>query len=167
MAVLLPMQAAIGNSGDVKAFKKKMLEHYTLDAVFSLPNEMFYPGASAVACCMIFDLSQKHERSNRDTFFGYFKDDMFIKRKSLGRVEKTDIDGNSLWMKTKELWLDLYKNKRSEPGLSVMKRIKYTDEWLAEAYMETDYSTLKESDFQETINAYLAYLIKEGNIYES
>lgn len=48
------MQAAIGNSGDVKTFKKKMLDNYTLDAVFSLPTEMFYPGAAAVACCMIF-----------------------------------------------------------------------------------------------------------------
>lgn len=167
MAVLLPMQAAIGNSADIKAFKKKMLDHYTLDAVFSLPNEMFYPGASAVACCMIFDLSQKHERADRDTFFGYFKDDTFIKRKSLGRVEKTDENGNSLWVKTEEMWLDLYKNKRSVPGLSVMKRVKHTDEWLAEAYMETDYSKLSEDDFQQTINAYLAYLIKEGNVYEA
>ena len=167
MAVLLPMQAAIGNNADIKAFKKKMLDHYTLDAVFSLPNEMFYPGASAVACCMIFDLSQKHERANRDTFFGYFKDDTFIKRKSLGRVEKTDESGSSLWVKTEEMWLDLYKNKRSVPGLSVMKRVKHTDEWLAEAYMETDYSKLSEDDFQQTINAYLAYLIKEGNVYEA
>ena len=45
-----------------------MLDKYTLEAVFSLPTEMFYPGAAAVACCMIFDLSQKHERSNKDHF---------------------------------------------------------------------------------------------------
>ena len=167
MAVLLPMQAAIGNSADIKVFKKKMLDHYTLDAVFSLPNEMFYPGASAVACCMIFDLSQKHERANRDTFFGYFKDDTFIKRKSLGRVEKTDEDGNSLWTKTEEIWLDLYKNRRTKPGLSVMKRVNYSDEWLAEAYMKTDYTKLNEQDFQQSINDYLAWLIKEGNVYES
>ena len=80
MAVLLPMQAAIGTSNEIKDFKKKMLANYTLDAVFSLPNEMFYPGASAVACCMIFDLIQQHEKANRETFFGYFKDDKFIKR---------------------------------------------------------------------------------------
>ena len=49
MAVLLPMQAAIGNSGDVKKFKKKMLDNYTLEAVFSLPKEMFYHVASAIA----------------------------------------------------------------------------------------------------------------------
>lgn len=167
MAVLLPMQAAIGNTGDVKDFKKKMLDNFTLDAVFSLPNEMFYPGASAVACCMIFDLSQKHEKANRETFFGYFKDDKFIKRKGLGRVEKTDSKGNSLWVKTKELWLDLYKNKREVAGLSVMHRVTWKDEWLAEAYMETDYTTLTQADFQQTINDYLAYLVKEGHIYES
>lgn len=167
MAVLLPAQAAIGNSGDVKKYKKKMLDNYTLEAVFSLPGEMFYPGASAVACCMVFDLSQKHEKSNKDTFFGYFRDDKFIKRKGLGRVEKTDAAGNSLWVKTEELWLDLYKNKRQVPGLSVMKRVTWKDEWLAEAYMETDYSTLQETDFQKVLNDYLSHLVREGHIYES
>lgn len=166
IAVLLPMQAAIGNSGDVKKFKKKMLDKYTLDAVFSLPNEMFYPGASAIACCMIFDLSQKHERANRETFFGYFKDDKFIKRKGLGRVEQTNQDGNSLWLNTEAQWLDLYKNRRVVPGLSVMQEVTYEDEWLAEAYMETDYSTLSEKDFQGVINSYVSYLVKEGYVYE-
>lgn len=161
MAVLLPMQAAIGNSSEIKKFKKKMLKSYTLDAVFSLPNDIFYPGAAAVACCMIFDLSQSHSRSNRDTFFGYFKNDNFIKRKGLGRVEKTDDNGNSLWESTERQWLDLYKNKREVPGLSVMHKVDANDEWLAEAYMETDYTKLKPEDFQETINEYLAYLIKE------
>ena len=162
IAVLLPMQAAIGNTGDVKKFKKKMLDNYTLDAVFSLPNEMFYPGASAIACCMIFDLSQKHERANRDTFFGYFKDDKFIKRKGLGRVEQTDQDGNSLWLKTEAEWLDLYKNKREVPGLSVMHKVTCDDEWLAEAYMETDYTKLTVDDFERTIRDYYSYLIKSG-----
>lgn len=164
LAVLLPMQAAIGNSGDIKDFKKKMLDKYTLDAVFSLPVDMFYPGAAAVACCMIFDLSQRHAKADKDTFFGYYKDDKFIKRKGLGRVESTDDEGNSLWLKTKELWLDLYKNKHEIPGLSVMKKVTYEDEWLAEAYMETDYSSLKEDDFQKVINDYLAYLIKSGEV---
>lgn len=167
MAVLLPMQAAIGHNGDIKAFKKKMLDNYTLEAVFSLPTEMFYPGAAAVACCMIFDLSQRHEKSNKDTFFGYFKDDKFIKRKGLGRVETTDSDGSSLWIGTEELWLKLYKNKREVPGLSVMHRVTWKDEWLAEAYMETDYSKITEDDFQQTVNDFLAYLVKEGHVYEA
>ena len=167
MAVLLPMQAAIGNKGDTKLFKKKMLEKYTLDAVFSLPEDMFYPGASAVACCMIFDLSQKHEKSNKDTFFGYFKDDKFIKRKGLGRVEKTDIEGNSLWVEVEKKWLDLYKNKREVAGLSVMHRVTWKDEWLAEAYMDKDYSNLTSKDFQNTLNLYFSYLISKGSIHNT
>lgn len=166
MAVLLPMQCAIGNGAVIKEFKKKMLDNYTLDAVFSLPNEMFYPGASATACCMIFDLSQRHERTNRDTFFGYFKDDKFIKRKGTGRIEKTDNNGKSLWVETEEKWLHLYKNRIAEPGLSVTHKVDENDEWLAEAYMETNYNDLSESDFQNSINNYLAYLIKKGDIYE-
>ena len=166
IAVLLPMQAAIGNSEDVKEYKKKMLDHYTLDAVFSLPPEMFYPGASAQACCMIFDCSMSHKKADRETFFGYFKDDKFIKRKGIGRIERTDADGNSLWGETEREWLYLYKNRKTEPGLSVTHKVDYDDEWLAEAYMETDYSTLTEADFQQTINNYLAYLVRTGAVYE-
>ena len=167
MAVLLPMQAAIGNSRDVKDFKEKMLEDYTLDAVFSLLNEIFYPGASAVACCMIFDLSQRHERANRETFFGYYKDDGFAKRKGVGRVEQTDAEGNSLWEPIKQKWLDLYRNRKEVPGLSVMKKVTYNDEWLAEAYMQADYSTLSNNDFKTTINNYLSYLVGEGKYNEA
>ena len=85
----------------------------------------------------------------------------------MGRIERTDSEGNSLWIKTKELWLDLYKNKREVPGLSVMHKVTWKDEWLAEAYMETDYSTLSQNDFQKVLNDYLSYLVKEGEVYES
>lgn len=48
-----------------------------------------------------------------------------------------------------------------------MHRVSWKDEWLAEAYMETDYSTLSQGDFQKVLNDYLSYLVKEGEIYES
>ena len=60
--------------------------------------------------------------------------------------------------------MDLYKNRRSEPGLSVTKKVTANDEWLAEAYMKTDYTKLSEQDFQRTINNYLSYLVKEGKV---
>ena len=69
--------------------------------------------------------------------------------------------------KTKEQWLTLYKNKREVPGFSVMHKVTWQDEWLAEAYMETDYSTLSSNDFQKVLNDYLSYLVKEGEVYES
>lgn len=157
LAVLLPMQCAIGASGDVKIFKEKMLEENTLDAVFSLPSDMFYPGANAVACCMVFTLGIRHN-PNKKTFFGYFKDDGFEKRKNLGRVEKYE----NAWKEIEKKWLDLYFNKKDEIGMSINKEVTAKDEWLAEAYMETDYSTLNESDFQNVLNQYIGYLMSNG-----
>lgn len=164
MAVLLPMPCAIGSNSDILYYKKKMLEENTLDAVFSLPSEMFYPGASVVACCMVFNLGIRHDSpSNRDTFFGYFKDDGLVKKKNLGRVEREP----DAWKKIEEKWLELYYNRKTEIGLSVTKKVTAEDEWLAEAYMETDYSLLSEKDFQHTLNDYLSYQIKIGEKYES
>lgn len=129
MAVLLPMSAAIGSSSVIKNMKKEILRENTLEAVFSLPNEIFYPGASAVACCMIFTLGKRHDYS-KPTFFGYYKDDGFIKKKNLGRIEKVDENGLGAWQIIKKEWLDLYFNKISIPGKSAVECVTGDDEWL-------------------------------------
>ena len=58
---------------------------------------------------------------------------------------------------------DLYKNKKKIAGLSVMKKVTWEDEWLAEAYMETDYTQLSNDSFQKVINDYLSYVVKTGD----
>lgn len=169
LAVLLPVACAIGTSGEIARLKREILEENTIDAVFTLPNEIFYPGASASACCMVFKIGIKHtDISNPDTFFGYCKDDGFKKKKNLGRVELVDsTTGKSRWVEIEKEWIELYKNRRSVDGLSATHKVSGDDEWLCEAYMKTDYTKLTERDFQQTINDYLAYLVKEGYVYES
>lgn len=169
-AVLLPVAAAIGSSGLISAMKGKLLENNTLDAVFSLPNEIFYPGASASACCMVFTLGRPHVNSDgtvNKTFFGYYKDDGHKKKKNLGRVEQFDADNKSIWKQIEEEWLYLYRNKIVKDGLTAMQAVSSSDEWLCEAYMRTDYSKLSEADFQRTLNDYLAYQMRTGKIYEA
>ena len=169
LAVLLPVACAIGTSGEIARLKSEILEENTLDAVFTLPNEIFYPGASASACCMVFKIGIKHtDISNPDTFFAYCKDDGFKKKKNLGRVEQVDsTTGKSRWVEIEKEWIELYRNRRSVDGLSATHKVSGDDEWLCEAYMKTDYTKLTERDFQQTINDYLAYLVKEGYVYES
>lgn len=168
LAVLLPVACAIGTSGEIARLKREILVENTLDAVFTLPNEIFYPGASASACCMVFKIGTKHnDVSNPDTFFGYCKDDGFKKKKNLGRVEQIDTDtGKSKWVEIEHEWIELYRNRRSVDGLSATHKVNGDDEWLCEAYMKTDYTKLTEQDFQQTINDYLAYLVQSGEIYE-
>lgn len=134
-----------------------------------MPNEIFYPGASASACCMVFKIGTKHsDVSNPDTFFGYYKDDGFKKKKNLGRVEQIDsATGKSKWGSIENKWIEAYRNRCVIDGFSSTHKVSGDDEWLCEAYMKTDYSTLCEADFQRTLNNYLAYLVKEGKIYEA
>lgn len=164
LAVLLPMQCAIGSKKEkeIIKFKEKMLQEHTLDAVFSLPVDIFHPGANANACCMIFNLGTRHENAPiKETFFGYFKDDGFIKRKNLGRVEKTKKNSTEgCWADIESKWLELYRARKTETGLSITKKVSANDEWLCEAYMETDYSNLSDQDFDQTIKEYYSYLIK-------
>lgn len=170
MAVLLPVSAAIGTSSIITDEKIAMLENNTLEAVFTLPNEVFYPGASVSACCMVFTLGKPHKNADgtvNETFFGYYKEDGFKKKKAIGRIEQFDAEGNSKWKAIENEWLNLFRNKKVVDGLSATAEIDGDAEWLCEAYMKTDYSKLTEADFQQTLNNYLAYLMKEGVVYES
>ena len=170
LAVLLPVSAAIGSSKIIENEKIAMLEENTLEAVFTLPNEVFYPGASVSACCMLFTLGKPHKSTDgfvNETFFGYCKEDGFKKKKNLGRVEQFNEYGNSKWKEIENNWLTLFRMKKSEDGLSATAVVDGKSEWLCEAYMKTDYSKLTEQDFQQTINNYLAYLVKEGIVYDS
>lgn len=153
LVTLLPMSAAIGLKGIIADIKQKLLDKHTLDAVFSFPTEMFYPGANAVACCMVFDLGRPHSEDT-ETFFGYFKDDGFEKRKGIGRV-----DAKNKWDEIEKEWLRLYVHKQTKVGLSVVKNVNAEDEWCAEAYMETDYNDLSEEDFVRSLRDYASFLI--------
>lgn len=170
MAVLLPVSAAIGTSSIVTECKKNMLKDNTLEAVFTLPNEIFYPGASVCVCCMVFTLGRPHVNADgtvNKTFFGYYKEDGFKKKKNLGRIEQFNEENVSLWKEIEEHWLSMFRNKEVIDGLSATAVVDGDSEWLCEAYMKTDYSRLCQADFQKTVNDYLAFLVKEGKVYEA
>lgn len=168
LAVLLPVACAIGTKGVIKEIKEQILEENTLDAVFTLPNDIFHPGATVQACCMVFKIGRKHsDASTPDTFFGYYKDDGFKKKKNIGRIEQMDpITQKSKWVDIEKEWIDLYRNRKEKPGHSATSKVGALDEWVCEAYMETDYTALKESDFVKTLNGYFSYLVSIGKLFD-
>mgnify|MGYP000640578099 FL=1 len=81
----------------------------------------------------------------------------------MGRIERTKPgSGEGVWADIESEWLDLYNTRKSAAGKSVTKAVTAEDEWLCEAYMETDYSTLSDADFEKTIRDYLAFKIASG-----
>ncbi len=151
--VVVPMSCAIGTK--FKDVRERLMKKNTLRAVFSMPDDIFYPTATNV-CVMVWEAHTPHN-PQQETFFGYCKEDGFVKRKKLGRI-----DALGKWKEVEEEWLRLYRNRDVVDGLSARQCVGFEDEWLCEAYMQTDYSKLTQNDFQQTINDYLAYLVKSG-----
>lgn len=146
---VVPMNCAISPH---KA-RAELLKHHTLEAVMSMPDLLFAP-VGVIACLMVFTAKVPHETSNRKSWFGYWKDDGFVKTKHLGRVDLT-----GRWPSIRERWVETFRNREIVPGESILQRVTADDEWCAEAYMETDYSTLTSADFEAEIKRYLAFRI--------
>lgn len=149
--VVVPMSCAIGTK--FKEVRERLFKNHTLKAVFSMPDDIFYPTGTNV-CVMLWEAKAKHN-SQIPTFFGYCKDDGFVKRKKMGRV-----DALQKWEDIKKEWLELFRTLTVVDGKSAMQCVTHKDEWLCEAYMKTDYSNLSEENFEQTIRDYYSFLIK-------
>ena len=98
---IVPMQSALAVTGQVKELKQEILRKHTLEAVLSMPNELFYNSkAKAVTCIMIFTAYKPH-RPAKKVFLGYYKDDKFKKNKVNGRF-----DSDNKWNEVENDWLN-------------------------------------------------------------
>ncbi len=151
---IVPMSCALTSNNKNNEVKNRILSKHTLEAVFSMPAELFYP-VGVVTCIMIFTAHLPHNNL-KESFFWYFKDDWFEKTKNDWRIDKKQkYDG------IKQKWLKLFFNKKEEAWYSALKCVSWNDERCAEAYMETDYFQLSEDDFVNEIKKFV--LFKELN----
>lgn len=137
--------------------RTELLKEHTLEAVMSMPPELFYP-VGVVSCVMVFTAHKPHAQSKKKTWFGYWKDDGFVKTKHRGRV-----DLYHRWPTIRDRWIEQFRNREVHPGESVMQVVSASDEWCAEAYMETDYSMLTAEDFDAELKKYIVFrILNEG-----
>lgn len=136
--------------------RARLLEAHTLVASMSLPVELFYP-VGAISNAVVLKAHTPHAQSGAPTWFGYWRDDGFVKVKNLGRV-----DADHRWDGIRDEWLMDFRGRTELPGRCVKRQVGVDDEWCAEAYMETDYSTLGEPDFELVVRQYAAYLLTGG-----
>ena len=155
VVAIVQMSCAIKNEKELLTVKERILKHHHLKAVISMPDDLFYP-VGVVTCVMVFEANKPN--AGRKTWFGYFKDDGFEKRKGLGRI-----DVRNRYATLKDNLLKAYRNLEEVPGLSVRREVDAKDEWCAEAYMETDYSTLSDLHFIVKLREYAAYKVAHSN----
>lgn len=156
LIAIVPMSTAIEQTKKKIEKRKKILDNHSLEAVFSMPDELFYP-VGTVTCIMIF--KAKVPNRNKKTFFAYFKDDGFEKSKIYGRYDKS-----KRWEKIKKEWLSIYRNKDEIHGLSIKKEIDEYSDWCCEAYIDIDYSSLTSDDFENELRKYIAFQVVNKNI---
>ncbi|MDP1443107.1 HsdM family class I SAM-dependent methyltransferase [Priestia megaterium] len=149
---IVPINSAISSH----PMKEVILKEHTLEAVMSMPDDLFHP-VGIVTCVMVFTAHKAHNKNQyHKTWFGFWKDDGFVKTKHLGRT-----DLNRDWEPIKNEWLGNYFSKKEEAGASVLKKVTANDEWCAEAYLETDYSDINTEDFERELKKYMIFKMME------
>lgn len=151
---IMPISCVTTDSGNDLIWKTNLLEKHTLEAVFSMPLELFQPAANTGTVIVVFKAHTPHPK-NYETYFGLWKNDGLIKVKHLGRV-----DFNNTWNDIKQNWIDNYRSKKEIKEQYVKKIIQAEDEWCAEEYLETDYSNINDSDFITEITKFSIYKIQ-------
>ncbi len=146
---IIPTSCVLAQSGEELELKNKLLNKHTLEAVFSMPDQLFYP-IGVITSVVLITAHQPNKDSY--TYLGYYKDDGFVMRRHRGRL-----DYYNRWKNLKEVWLAGYKSKQAKADFAEVKQLKGEDEWCAEAYMETDYSKLNQEDFEKTIRDYVGF----------
>jgi len=150
---IVPMSCAVASRGKELEYKERLLNNHTLEAVMSMPEALFHNSkAGMVTCTMVFTANVPHPKQKK-TWFGYWRNDGFIKVKNLGRIDRDDN-----WDSIKNCWVTAFNNREIQTGFSVMKEVSAKDEWCAEAYLSTDYSDLAEVSFILTSLDYLSFL---------
>ncbi len=150
---IIPMQCALATNAKIKSLQQEILKRHTLEGVLSMPDELFFnSNVGVVSCIMIFTAHKPHPDA-KEVYFGFYKDDRLVKRKGKGRVDEL-----GQWRGVKAKWIANYINRTQEPGFSVNKRVGPGDEWAAEAYMETDYSTVSDALFRHALRDYATHL---------
>ena len=148
-AAIVQMSCATSSNARAVAVRERLLASHTLAGVFSMPDDLFHP-IGVITCIMVFEAHKPHHQ-NFKTFFGYFKDDGFMKTKYMGRVNRGH------WDEIKNQWVSLFVNREKALGLSVLAVVNAKDEWCAEAYMDTNYSTVGQADFAMTVRNYATH----------
>jgi hypothetical protein len=137
--------------------RKSILEKHTLKCVINMPADLFQPNASTNTAIAVFETNRKFEENKDEVVFYDLQDDGFQLSKHKGRT-----DVYNKWENIEKKLLDAVVYKKTNPdNIKLVKtKIKKGDEWTIHAHSKTDYSTLSEDDFVQSVFDYAIFQAK-------
>lgn len=149
---IIPISCVIEKTTTAENLRKRVLEKHTLEAVLSMPEELFHNSKVNTVTCAVIITAKKPHPKGKKTWFAYCRDDGFVKVKNKGRI-----DARHTWEVIKESWVTAYRNREVIDGFSLMREVNEKDEWCVEAYLETDYDKFGFDDYETTVKKYLMF----------
>ena len=155
---IVPMSCS--SSKDDKKMREAILEHHTLLATMTMPKKLFQESkVGTQTCIMVFKAHFKHKDSNKIVFLSRWLDDGFITIPHVGRFDR-----DNQWKSTKGEWIrQLNGLAKKDNTTYLLKEIGKNEEWIAEAYVETDYSKLSIIDFEKQVKRYAYFRYTQDN----
>lgn len=149
---IIPLSCAITIKGEVLERKKHILENHTLEAIMSMPEDLFHNSKVSVVTCVFVITAHIPHPKGKKTWLGYWREDGYIKTKGKGRI-----DLNNTWAEKKQDWLNTFINRETKNGISLTRELKEADEWCAETYLVANYDKIDFEVFKKYTQRYLAY----------
>ncbi|WP_419918985.1 N-6 DNA methylase [Candidatus Poriferisocius sp.] len=156
---IIPMQSALSTSDKIINFKSKLMKKHTLEAVLSMPNQLFFNSkASAVTCVMVIIAHRPHPKGKK-VWLALAKDDGYVVEMHKGRV-----DPDNKWPSIRDQWVRHFLNRDEVPYFSEMRELNPADEWCAEACITRDYRQLTQEDFQYSLRLLTGAMFSQGKL---
>lgn len=149
---IIPISCVIEKTTIAENLRKRVLEKHTLEAVLSMPEELFHNSKVNTVTCAVIMTAHKPHPKGKKTWFAYCRDDGFVKMKNKGRI-----DANHTWDDIREKWVSAFRNREVIDKFSLMREVSEKDEWCVEAYLETDYDEFTFEDYETTVKKYLMF----------
>ncbi|MCI9279447.1 MAG: N-6 DNA methylase [Bacilli bacterium] len=155
---IIPMSCA--SSKDDKKMREAIMSKHTLLATMTMPKKLFQESKVGTSTCiMVFRAHIKHTDSSKIVFLSRWQDDGLVTIPHVGRYDK-----DNAWMSTKDEWLRQLKGiAKIDNTVYLRKELNKNDEWLAEAYVETDYNLLNEAEFENQLKKYALFKYMQEN----
>ena len=138
--------------------RENILKRHTLKIVINMPKDLFQPNASTHTAIAVFETNRAFDYKNDDVIFYDLREDGFELAKNKGRTDIynkwNDIEKNML--------ADIKGTGKKPDGITFVKtKINPKDEWTIYAHSKTDYTTLCEQDFINSVGEYCLFKLKK------